>query len=721
MKAKKLCGFLLLLLLLCAASAAFSDSPAAELTGACTFSSNNVYKTDIPLMTDGSVSTSYALKEKNGWLEIGCDTPVCGLSVSVLVKSRNPWSYSLEAMDENGQWQAVAQSRYLTDWFDLSPGYTRLRIRSTGRERLRIAELRAFGPGEKPDDVQNWQDLDKCDLMLLACHPDDEVLWFAGLLPTYAGEREYKVQLAMMTPDYGDRQLELLRCAWHCGVRYYPYFIGFHDKHGGSVEKQLTQWNGKNKVLKEVVQCIRRFRPEVLVTHGEDGEYGHSAHRVTAWAAKECFSRAADEKQFSASADQYGTWQVKKLYLHEYGENRITMDWNRPLSAFGGKTGFDVAEEAYQFHATQVAIGHYEFERGPEGSHDNTAFGLYATVVGPDEAGNDFMEHIVLPDSVSAQDHPVPEETVFPGGSPVPQSEPDAPAAVPMPAPAGDNAPSLNEAGFLDQDEPYVYASRETGEWTYISRDIHVEIRQRSDTTPHIWLEAFVRYRDPAFFGAMVNESTEENPTKSGTFLSKPTAIAGQHHAVFAVSDDFFGYRLLNKQKVGIVIRNGRIWSDSTRKASGKVWPPLDVLALFADGRMQTYDSDAYTAGEYLEMGVVSTFAFGPVLVRNGAVCDDLKNWRTTDRAPRMALGVCPDGTVVALDAFGRRKDAVGVTTPWLAEKLVELGASEAINLDGGNTTCMIFMGDVINRPEGTKDKNLRTVNGLIGVREGGE
>ena len=120
-------------------------------------------------------------------------------------------------------------------------------------------------------------------------------------------------------------------------------------------------------------------------------------------------------------------------------------------------------------------------------------------------------------------------------------------------------------------------------------------------------------------------------------------------------------------------------------------------------------------------MGVVSTFAFGPILVRNGEVCNDLKNWRTTDRAPRMALGICPDGTVIALDVLGRRKDAVGVTTPWLAEKLVELGVSEAINLDGGNTTCMIFMGDVINRPEGTKEKDLRTVNGLIGVREGEE
>ena len=718
MNTKKLCGFLLLLLLFCHAPAAFSDSrTAAEQTAACSFSSNNQYKTDIPLMTDGSVSTSYALKEKNGWLEISCDTPICGLSVSVLVKSRNPWSYDLQAMDGDGQWQTVAQSKYLTDWFEISPGVSRLRIRSTGRERIRIAEIRAFGPGERPDDVQDWQDLDKCDLMLRACHPGDEVLWLAGLLPDYAGERGYKVQLAMMTPDYGDRQLELLRCAWHCGVRYYPYFIGFHDKHGGSMDKQFTQWNGKNKVLKEVIVCIRRFKPEVLVTHGQNGEYGHSAHRVTSWAATECFTRAADQKEFAESAKEYGTWQIKKLYLHEYAENRITMDWTQPLAAFGGKTGFDIAEEAYQFHATQVAIGHYEFQRGPEGDHDNTAFGLYATTVGPDEAGNDFMEHIVSTDSISTRETSLPEETASPAGSSVPQAETDQ-AAVRMPSPAGNDAPSLNEEGFLDRDDPYVFSSRETGEWTYISRDIHVEIRQRKDSTPHIWLEAFLRYRDPAFFGAMVNESTEENPTKSGTYLSKPTTIASEHHAVFAISDDFFSYRLLNNQKVGIVIRNGRIWSGSTRKASSKVWPPLDVLALFSDGQMKTFDSDAYTAEEYLDMEVVSTFAFGPILVRNSKVCDDLKNWRTTDRAPRMALGICPDGTVVALDVLGRRKDAIGVTTPWLAEKLVELGASEAINLDGGNTTCMIFMGDVINRPENTKDKDLRTVNGLIGVRE---
>ena len=40
-----------------------------------------------------------------------------------------------------------------------------------------------------------WQDLDKAELMLLVAHPDDELLWFGGLLPTYAGQRGLKVQV----------------------------------------------------------------------------------------------------------------------------------------------------------------------------------------------------------------------------------------------------------------------------------------------------------------------------------------------------------------------------------------------------------------------------------------------------------------------------------------------------------------------------------------------
>ena len=288
-----------------------------------------------------------------------------------------------------------------------------------------------------------------------------------------------------------------------------------------------------------------------------------------------------------------------------------------------------------------------------------------------------------------------------------------------MPAPAGEHPPELDAEGYYDADEPYLFASRETGEWTYVSRDIRVEIRQHADkAAPHIWLVAAVRYREPAFFGSMLSEASPDKPRKSGLEPAKPLTIAEKHHAVFAVSDDFFGYRLWHDQRAGVVVRDRKIWSKKTQPADARIWPPLDIIAQFADGSMKTFTSDAHTAQEYLDMGVISTYAFGPILVQDGKVCDDLNNWRNTDRAPRMAIGIAKDGTILAIDALGRRKDAVGVTTPWLARKMLELGAVEALNLDGGNTTSMVFMGELINRTEEVRKEDQRTVSGLIGVRE---
>ena len=56
-----------------------------------------------------------------------------------------------------------------------------------------------------------------------------------------------------------------------------------------------------------------------------------------------------------------------------------------------------------------------------------------------------------------------------------------------------------------------------------------------------------------------------------------------------------------------------------------------------------------------------------------------------------------------------------------MAEKMYDLGCVEALNLDGGNTTCMIFNGDMINRVEGISTQSIRDVNSLIGVREGAD
>ena len=375
--------------------------PAEELTSSCHFKTNGSTK-DYSLLMDGDLKTWFPFREntkkKQGELVVSSDSPIGGLEIKVFDKYGRDYDYDLQVRDGDA-WRTVDQGgKYLTHWHVLPEPVRELRILSTGKERLRLTGLRVFGPGDPPADVQRWDTLEKCDLMLLTAHPDDEILWFAGLMPTYAGERGLRLQLAVLVPTGGQRKQELLAAIWHCGVTHYPEFLGFVDKNGQNTETQYKLWHGKSRVTGRVVEVIRKHQPEVLVTHGEKGEYGHGAHKTAADAAKNAIGLSGKAKEYPKSAEKYGTWAVKKLYLHEYEKNTIVCDWNQPLSAFGGKTGYEVAEEAFRFHGSQVRRD-WSFEI--HGDHDNACFGLYYSAVGPDSGLGDLMEHIkLLPESI---------------------------------------------------------------------------------------------------------------------------------------------------------------------------------------------------------------------------------------------------------------------------------------------------------------------------------
>ena len=383
--------WLWLLALLCLGAAAGSAETAAELTAQCEFVTNGK-NTDFAMMTDGELKTYFPFREGKGTLEISCPEPIGGVSVMLFDRFGRPLSYDFQVPEADGSWRTIARGgEYLVHWHELDTPVNKVRIAATCTERMRIAELRVFGPGERPEEIQSWMTLEKCDLMLLPAHPDDEILWFAGLLPTYAGERGLRVQVAVLVPTGGQRKLELLSALWHCGVRSYPAFLNFLDKNGHTPEKQYSLWKGKNRVIGRVVECFRQFKPEVVVTHGERGEYGHGAHKTAADAAKIALKQAAQARKYEKSAKRWGVWQVKKLYLHEYEKNPIVCDWNQPLAAFGGKTGYQVAEEAFAFHGSQVRRD-WSFE--VHGEHDNAHFGLYYTAVGEDTGIGDLMENI---------------------------------------------------------------------------------------------------------------------------------------------------------------------------------------------------------------------------------------------------------------------------------------------------------------------------------------
>ena len=87
--------------------------------------------------------------------------------------------------------------------------------------------------------------------------------------------------------------------------------------------------------------------------------------------------------------------------------------------------------------------------------------------------------------------------------------------------------------------------------------------------------------------------------------------------------------------------------------------------------------------------------SFGPVLVSNGepASFDILSSGVN----PRTAIGQRADGAVLLLVIDGRQARSLGATYSDLADIMLQYGAVNACNLDGGSSSGMWFNGEYIN------------------------
>lgn len=283
--------------------------------------------------------------------------------------------------------------------------------------------------------------------------------------------------------------------------------------------------------------------------------------------------------------------------------------------------------------------------------------------------------------------------------------------AVLLPLVAVAEEPELNEQGFLADsvtDEEYVLVDVEHGQWVYLSHTLSIRLtRYDEEEGPRRYYVADVRCSPESSLQAYATEGR-----RVGYTLKNPRAMAVEQEAVLALSDDFSGYRMHNDKRVGIVIRNGNVLSDKTYKSTNRRgWPNLDTLAVYDDGCMETHTCDAYTAEEYLAAGAVQVYAFGPILLQGGEYSDYvLDETYYPYNEPRLAIGMVEPYHYIVLAVEGRTDVSVGAKLPWMAEKLKALGVQEALNLDGGGTAALMFMGEVLNRSA----KNMRSVNSII-------
>ena len=260
---------------------------------------------------------------------------------------------------------------------------------------LKLSALTVWGEGELPDSVQRWtawEEGEEADLILFACHPDDELIWFGGLIPYYTVQREKKVLVAYAVGNYSAKRVnELLDGLWTCGVRKYPELGNFDDLKGFGERVVLGRW-GQEGAETWCTELLRKYRPKVAVTHAATGESGHIQHIILHKAVVKAVTEwSGDPEKAPESAERYGAYTPLKFYVHLHKKNQVFLDWTQPMPAFGGKTGLEVAKEAFRKHRSQIRSGYKIYVSGP---NDSRYYGLYYTAVGPDTACDDLFENI---------------------------------------------------------------------------------------------------------------------------------------------------------------------------------------------------------------------------------------------------------------------------------------------------------------------------------------
>lgn len=125
-------------------------------------------------------------------------------------------------------------------------------------------------------------------------------------------------------------------------------------------------------------------------------------------------------------------------------------------------------------------------------------------------------------------------------------------------------------------------------------------------------------------------------------------------------------------------------------------------LELRQDDRMYVVDS-ADPVGE----GTRDTCEFGPAVIVDGKNVAESSSWNTPQ--PRAVIGQSDRLETMMVVIEGRLTDSMGCGIAPIAEKLLEYGCVQAMNLDGGTSAILYYKGRTITRcsntalPEGRK------------------
>lgn len=231
----------------------------------------------------------------------------------------------------------------------------------------------------------------------------------------------------------------------------------------------------------------------------------------------------------------------------------------------------------------------------------------------------------------------------------------------------------------------------------YQDESIHVTIETGREFNTNYWL-ARISIKDPSQLRTTSANGFDGTRTVAGKTLAR------RMKAVFAINGDYFSYR-----NNGFLIRQGTQYRDLPDGFRDVLL--IDEAGDFHIVRAATTEKIA----PYLEKNIINSFNFGPGLMidgkkRTGFIDND-------DAAllgrQRMGLAQVKKGELnyIALACTGPKWGNSGWTLAQFAEMMRRLKVENAYNLDGGNSTMVMFKGGYVNR---INEETMRTISDIV-------
>ena len=218
-------------------------------------------------------------------------------------------------------------------------------------------------------------------------------------------------------------------------------------------------------------------------------------------------------------------------------------------------------------------------------------------------------------------------------------------------------------------------------EWANYPDGIRIE-RYAGDTyNAHIMI-----VRDPStvYMGTSTTSYSTAIPGKRITEMmeSEPNAIAAVNAGAFF--DDGSSSSVVGSHPLGLVIADSKcVWSTGQQ-------PGLQGFAGFNEDNILVVSKKNLSKAEAEELNIRDGCCFGPVLIMDGETNMEAYN-NNSGLNPRTAIGQRADGAVIFVCIDGRQAGSFGGTYADIINIMVEYGAVNACNMDGGSSSVMMY------------------------------